>query len=331
MAPVEAMEYYSRALEVPVTRRLMAGILGVWSLGTFTAGVTLAAERNESFEESCGQTDISCHLQAAGLDTPVILDSVDTSVVLSESQTSANSIVADTLPLPQLSLAEKAVESMNLTPEGYASFMESINYTFFDFAQQYIEFNPTLVPISQNTSSVFVWHFTVLGFNGDGVSIPADQTNVGEFIRFLATRYDESPRNTHLCCGVNWFIDRNGGVYQLAPLNAKLRHNPPFDEVNTGVEVEAANQDALTSAQYESLSYLSIAVLQNQTLLGNYPIDQIVKGHGEMRDTWNAEHPEARRDSRDDFDAPISQLLRQKIAIFLQTYPEVTSLTKPIR
>lgn len=102
------------------------------------------------------------------------------------------------------------------------------------------------------------------------------------------------------------------------PLNAKLRHNPPYDRVVTGVEVEARAQELITTAQYEQLGYLSIYVLRRQGHLPTQePLRRVVRGHGEMRDAYLERNPDARWDERDDFDQPVAALLRRKIQRYL--------------
>jgi hypothetical protein len=215
-----------------------------------------------------------------------------------------------------------AIRRMWLTPAGYRAFLDGIDESVYDYAQQFIEFDPARVPIEQGRSQVFVWHFTTFYRNADGPSsTPVGDMSIRPFVQGLAERGDES--NDHVCCGVNWVIDRHGPAHQLAPVDAKLRHNPPYDSINTGVEVEAARQVDITTAQYESLAYLTITVLQNQDLLGRRPLSEIAEGHGEMRDAFLATHPDSQYDARDDFNAPESRLLRQVIDRFLKAHPDV--------
>jgi hypothetical protein len=225
-----------------------------------------------------------------------------------------------------------AISGMRLSVAGYRDFLRSIDRSSFDYAQQFVEFDPDRVPIRQGPSQVFVWHFTAFYRNADGPSsTPRGDMALRPFIQGLAQRGDESSPADHVCCGVNWVIDRHGPAHQLAPLNAKLRHNPPYDSINTGVEIEAARQGDITSAQYESAAYLTIAVLDAQRLLGRKPLSEIVKGHGEMRDVYLQQHRHSRFGERNDFDAPESRLLRQVIQAFLQAHPEVPRLQPGLR
>jgi hypothetical protein len=225
-----------------------------------------------------------------------------------------------------------AISRMRLTPAGYRAFLDAIDQSAFDYAQQFIEFDPARVPIEQGRSQVFVWHFTTFYRNADGpAAAPAGDMAVRPFVQGLAERGDEDNPPDHVCCGVNWVVDRHGPAHQLAPVNAKLRHNPPYDSINTGVEVEAARQVDITTDQYESLAYLTITVLQNQDLLGRRPLSEIAKGHGEMRDAFLAAHPESHYDNRDDFNAPESRLLRQAIERFLKAHPGVPGMVPRLR
>lgn len=218
----------------------------------------------------------------------------------------------------------RAMGRMRLTAAGYRAWARSVDRSFLSYAQGFVEFDPARVPIEQGVSRVFVWHFTAFYRNAAGPSQQAvGDMAVPPFIEGLAKRGDES--GDHVCCGVNWLIDRHGPAHQLAPVNAKLRHNPPYDSVNTGVEVEAARQVDITTAQYESLAYLTVAVLHEQKLLGRHRLSEIVKGHGEMRDAYLLAHPDSHLGSRDDFNAPEAGLLRQRIQAFLDGNPTLSS------
>ena len=225
-----------------------------------------------------------------------------------------------------------AIRAMSLTPAGYREFLDRIDLSTYDFAQQFIEFDPARVPIEQGPSEVFVWHFTTFYRNADGPgATPVGDMSVRPFVQGMAERGDEDNPPNHACCGVNWVIDRHGPAHQLAPVNAKLRHNPPYDSINTGVEIEAARQVDITTTQYESLAYLTIAVLDNQNLLGRKPLSEIAKGHGEMRDAYLQARPGSDLDSRDDFNAPESRLVRQAIERFLRAHPSVARMSPRLR
>jgi hypothetical protein len=231
-------------------------------------------------------------------------------------------LAADVRPVP--APAAFALHGVNLTPEGYGEFRRAIDHSLVPFATRRPEFDGRRIHIPQGRSEMFVWHFTAMFVNHDGASsVPEGDADVKRLILSMARRGDTY--GDRVCCGVNWFIARDGTVYRLAGLNAKLRHNPPFDSVMTGVEVEAATQRDITTTQYEQLAYLTLHVLQRQQLLGTAPLRRLARGHGEVRDAYLERNPNAPWDPRDDFDAPVSELLRDKIAAFLREHPEVAA------
>ena len=205
-----------------------------------------------------------------------------------------------------------AVEAVELTPAGYQAFRSRFDERHVPFAQRHTDFNPRRVAVSQGPSKVFVWHYSYQYFNRDGPALkPVGQASPRQLVAFMAGRWG-------VCCGINWFIDRDARVFRLAPLNAKLRHNPPYDRVVTGVEVEAGAQELVTTEQYEQLAYLTIHVLRRQGHLPTAdPLRRVVRGHGEMRDAYLERNPGARWDDRDDFDEPVATLLRQKVKRYL--------------
>lgn len=208
-----------------------------------------------------------------------------------------------------------AIDAMVLTKAGYREFVRRVNHSHLSYAQGWTDFNPRRVDIPQGPSRAFVWHFTVDYFNTTGpAAAPQGRPAPRQLVRFMA-------RRTGVCCGVNWFVDRNGRTHRLAPLHAKLRHNPPYDSVVTGVEVEAADQKSVTTKQYEALAYLTMRVLHRQGLLRTEPLRKTVRGHGEMRDAYLERNPRARWGERDDFDQPVSKLLRTRINRFLAAHP----------
>jgi hypothetical protein len=220
------------------------------------------------------------------------------------------------------------IDAINLTPEGYQQFFQQIDESWFGYAQGHIKFNPERVPIPQGKTEYVTAHFTAMYTNQDGSSpIPLGEMAVQRLLDFEATR--EGPQ----CCGMNFIIDRNGRVIQTAPYNAKLRHNPPYDGKTTGFEIEATWQNTVSTTQFESATYLIIAMLANEHLLGTKDIGALFPGHGEMRDILRATHPELRKKwgIRDDFDAPVMRAWRAKVEAFLTANPNLAELTQPLR
>lgn len=232
------------------------------------------------------------------------------------------SISNEVVPTGLDPLVEAAISAAKPTAEGYKAFLGSVDQTYFDYAQNYREFNPRQNGIEQKASQFFTWHFTGLYSNAnDASSVPVGETNISRLVELMARRDGDK------CCAVNWLIGRDGRIFQVAPANAKLRHNPPFDATTTGVEIEATGHSSINSVQIESAIYLTTAVLRYQGLLGNRPLAEVAKGHAETRSRWNAEHPNDKYDGKPDFDASVSAKLRQKMGEFLQAYPE--ALIKP--
>lgn len=252
--------------------------------------------------------------------------------------------VSTTLPLPVVAAAtrekspeldidpqvEAAMDSMKLTVEGYQEFLQTINYSYFDYAQQFIEFNPHEVPIAQNPTQFITLHFTAFYRNADGPSTsPKGDMVVQPFVQGLAGRGDEDSPPDHKCCGINATNDRNGNVYALAPAAAKLRHNKGFDSVTTGIEFEAATQAGITTKQYETGAFYLIAEWQSDANLRTKQFKTIVKGHGETRDELQLTHPEL--DDRNDFNYGASEKYRQNIQAFIDENPQILKIAVNLR
>jgi hypothetical protein len=353
LPPIREYEY---AADPRVLKRRIAGIL----LATTTL-MSLNVEGLVSADISnCPPTDIACYLNEAELAVPVHMRAgpIETSMTTTATTLLPTTTLPpesippppppETLPPPPESIAVAAsnpeitpaspevvaaIEAMQLTPEGYQQFLAGIDPAWFDYAQGHANFNPARVSdpsyagdeaIAQNSTEFVTAHYTASFTNPDGPGQePVGEMDVQRLIDFMANRGNP-------CCAVNFLIDRNGHTYQLAPFQAKLRHNPPYDTKTVGFEVESAYQPRNT-AQYEAMSYLTIAILQNEGLLSARPLTDIFKGHGEMRDAYRHEHPGTGLDQRNDFDQPVMDVLRPKIDAFLQANPNIAELTTPLR
>jgi hypothetical protein len=219
------------------------------------------------------------------------------------------------------------IEAINLTPEGYQQFFQNLDMTWFGYTQGHNKFNPARVPIPQHRTQFVTAHFTAEYTNALGLdkSQPIGDMDVKRLVDW------EASRGGPVCCAMNFIIDRNGHVFQLAPFNAKLRHNPPFDGITTGYEVEATWQNTVTPKQFEAATYLTLAMLVNEHLLGTKSIGDLFAGHGEVRDKLRAEHPEMRKwGIRNDFDEPVMQAWRTKVEAFIQANPNLAELTHPL-
>jgi len=336
-------------------RRLSAAILGVWAAGTLSAGV-LNLDRDNSAEPleatACVEAEMLCSEQALADDASAeAAVSTDTSAVETTTSTSLPPETTTTAePAPTTTISSpppeiiveaaarameyrtpldtstmEALNGMELTAEGYEKFFETIDMSWFDYAQSYSNFNPSRVPIAQNPTEWVTAHFTASYSNSDGPSPePVGEMDVKRLIDFMANRGNP-------CCGVNFFIDRDGRAIQVAPYQAKLRHNPPYDDKTVGFEMEAAFQHQLTSAQLDTASYITIASLQLDGLLDPATLQQRFHGHGEDRDNFRDNHPDSKWDERNDCDAPIMDAWRQKMLEFIQKNPDIAQLTQQLR
>ncbi|MBA3758442.1 N-acetylmuramoyl-L-alanine amidase [Candidatus Saccharibacteria bacterium] len=221
--------------------------------------------------------------------------------------------------------AKTAIEAMDLTVEGYQNFFNTIDQSWFDYAQSYANFSPTNSGIAQNATEWVTAHFTASYNNSDGTADqPVGEMNVRQFIDLMGNR-------GRPCCGINFIIDRNGRVIQTAPYNAKLRHDPPGDGRSVGFEVEAAQEKQMTTEQYESAAYLTIAILENEAILVNRPLNELFRGHGEMRDQYREQNPGTDLEQRNDFDAAIMEIYRPEITAFINNTPDLRALTGVLR
>lgn len=221
---------------------------------------------------------------------------------------------------PMSDMTKNNLDNMDLSAERYQSFVNTIDTSHLDFAQSYTTFNPDKVAIEQRRTEFFTLHYTAFysNFGKSSKTEPVGDMDVRKLIDSMGSR-------GNVCCGINWILARNGKVFQTAPVAAKLRHNPPFDSITTGVEVEASNQEAITSEQYETLSYLTIAVLKHQGLLDE-ELERVVHGHGEDRDKYRQNNPESNWDVRNDFDSAVSKYFRSKVALFLNQNQDIKDI-----
>ena len=225
---------------------------------------------------------------------------------------------------------EANIGNMKLSIEGYKQFLQSVDYSVFDYAQQFVEFNPRLIRIPQAPTQFITIHYTAF-YRNQGIPdpqlIPLGKMDPLNFVLGMAKRYDE--QNDHKCCGINAVVDRDGIVHQFAPVTAKLRHNKGRDGITTGLEFEAAKQQDINTSQYEHGAYMLIAMWKSDPSLRNKPFSAILKGHGETRAEDRIAHPEL--DVKTDYMAPASEWYRRNIQLFLNTHPEVANLHANLR
>jgi flagellum-specific peptidoglycan hydrolase FlgJ len=202
------------------------------------------------------------------------------------------------------------IQNINLTLEGYENFIRSIDRSFMDFANTKPAFTESN-GLDQSKQFEFVTlHYTTLYLNKNGDQKDKNgEVDVERLIKSMDNQAGDG------CCGVQAFIDRNGAIYQLTPLDVRTMHNPPFSTVSTGVEIEAIDQQDITTEQYESAAYFSIMVLGYENKLDQNLSDTIL-GHAEIREIQREEDPTL--DARSDFPKEESKAIRDKIDKFLQ-------------
>ena len=231
----------------------------------------------------------------------------------------------------ELARTKEAIGRVNLSLTGYVDFLaHDIDKSHMAYAQTFKEFNPDRVPIKQDRTKHFIWHYTAN-------PVPQGGSDIDLLIRGMANRTEGKDKNgkrlpdIHRCCAVNWAIGRDGVAYQLAPKDAKLRHDPPNDNLKTGVEVAALYQSDITTEQYESLAYLTLAITPPDVLQNAALFRSRVLGHGEDRTRWNAKHPGDRYDIKIDFNTEPSSWLRDKILDFVDVTPQLLTLPTSIK
>lgn len=315
-------------------RRVAYGALAVWSAGVGVAVVeNVNSQHLYSYDEEYASYIDGINELVGG--APIALE--DGSTIDPQFATGAELAPSTTIELtpvqklgieidPRVEVAMAGMDNMSI--DGYNRFLQSIDSSPLEYSSQFREFNQDAISalIPQLQSEFLNLHFTVVYANdtpGFGETMIGD-FNVNNMIRSMAGRGGFETK----CCGANWMIGRAANTFQTAPLNAKLNQNEPFDSISTGVEFEANAQAAITSDQYEEGGYLSVAVLDTQRLLGQKPLTDILKGHGEIRDRiideWNATHPpDERLGVRDDFNFPESELFRYYVQQFLDRHPEI--------
>lgn len=262
-------------------------------------------------------------------------DQPQTSILAARVESPASSTTETTrqelAPRPKVEglnpIIEANMNAMKLSPEGYKDFFKNIDRSWMPYTQTKSVFNNDLIgKIAQLTqqkkqkslipSDDFLWH--TFGYNPS--TLPDGHVDVKAFVDFVDGR--GAP-----CCGMNWMIDSDK-VIQLAPADAKLWSNPPY--LMRSVEVRAVYEKDITTRQYELLAYLTIADLINQKLLDPRNPEIRGKGHDEMREAWNNEHPHEQYDDKIDFSSPTSQNFRLLLAEFVRDNPEIFEITEPL-
>jgi flagellum-specific peptidoglycan hydrolase FlgJ len=206
------------------------------------------------------------------------------------------------------STAEK-IAAVSLSTEGFEAFKASIDTSYMDDAAELENYNPETNGVPQEASELFIWHFTVVYYNGPGNGITEPIGDHSDVNHFLTSTNGSG-------VGVQWYIDRSGKTYQLLDPTSRTVHIPPHSSVSTGVEIESDTQDHISTAQYESAAYLAAHnIIELDLLRDGKSLDEVLYGHGELRTIDRLTDPSLQ--VRGDFPAAESLALRNKVAELL--------------
>ncbi len=210
------------------------------------------------------------------------------------------------------------INSIELTLEGYEEFVRNIDRSYMEFASSKSAFNGSTGSPEFKPFEFLTLHFTTLYVNEDGRN---NQQPIGNFSpeRLIRSMDNQSGDS---CCGVQWTIGRDATTYQLTDKDTRTKHNPPYDSVSSGVEIEAVEQDDITKAQYEAAAYLSLYVLVlEDKLKPGVDISSRVVGHGEIREV--ARELDESLNIRTDFPAQESAAFRAMIEKFIASNDKI--------
>lgn len=215
------------------------------------------------------------------------------------------------------------IEAMNLSLEGYKTFLSNIDTSLMEYAKQYPEFDPARNGFDQSKQTEWTTsHHTAFYANADGPgNQPVGEANAKGFVDFIAKRYDNEDPADHRCCAVQFFNDRNGKIWQFTPTRARVRHDKGYESISIGLETEGLD-DSFSTKQYESIVYWHIATLSREGLLKDQPLEKRMRGHEETRTEYNATSGK-REPHKQDMGQDIMTPLRQRAAILLSQHPEI--------
>jgi len=228
---------------------------------------------------------------------------------------------------------EARIEAMQLSVEGYKAFMAGIDTSLIDYARQYQEFDPGRNGFRQDQRIQWATvHHTAMWANAGttDISQPIGEPDPKSLIDMMAKRGDSDANPDNLCCAVQFFNDRNGKMWQFSSRTARVRHDKRYEEISIGLETEGIDEN-FTTKQFENIVYWAIATTNAEALLGNAPLDRIVRGHEEARNEWNANNPGDQQPKKQDGDPAIMDRVRIKIADFLNQHPEVKDIAVTIQ
>lgn len=169
-------------------------------------------------------------------------------------------------PAPEADSPLGRIEAVRLTVEGYNAFVETLDKSYIPKLKGERSFNPARNGVKQGKLQKGILHFTA-----------GRSKTVDAFINVMTVQ----------SLGVQFWTSPEGKVYQLMELSGRASHCPPFNDTSIGNEVEAIDQKAITTKQYEGLAYSMVYAMKeggisfdNET--ADNP-DRFIWGHAERR------------------------------------------------
>ncbi|MCA9349479.1 glucosaminidase domain-containing protein [Candidatus Saccharibacteria bacterium] len=212
--------------------------------------------------------------------------------------------------------------SLELSREGYQEFINSLDTSIISISGQRERFIRGEFP---GPVEFITLHFTAANLEplrqaqADNLGVPASEG--GRLFNSMA----DKGKMVHMFVG-------SEGTYQFAPFNVWGVHNPPYSEVSIGVEVEAEKYEDITKEQFEQLVYSLLYMIKSTPELAekleNAPtieggIEELVKGHAEVRDEYLKNNPGAGVDGREDFWGDDANWVRGNLLRLLQENPDL--------
>lgn len=228
---------------------------------------------------------------------------------------------------------EARIEAMQLGVEGYKAFLANIDTSLMDYARQYPEFDPARNGFRQDRRIEWATvHHTAMWANAgtNDYSQAIGEPDPKVLIDIMGRRGDDEGDNQ--CCAVQFFNDRNGKMWQFTPRTARVRHDKRYEEISVGLETEGIDEQ-FTTKQFENIVYWLIATTNAEGLLRERggELSKIMRGHEEARNEWNDKNPKDKQPIKQDGDAPIMNMIRNKAGGFLTEKPEVIDIPVTIR
>lgn len=291
--------------------------------------------------------------------SPCIAECLDPTILESTTTTSQQPIT-EVLGLQKLALPEiepipgidievdHQMRAVELSPQGFLSFVDRMNTDAIPHTLQIGEFNPTLNKKPQGPTHKVMLHYTAYYANNGGISQEAiGGVDILEFANSIARRYGSvmQPGGSP-CCGSNLLVDRDANGYLMTAMSTKVQHNPPNDTNSFALDVEAKNMKDIKTKQYEGMMYSALTVLLHEGLIDK-PLAETIEGHAEdrerrrqlIRSAMTGKHTEdqivdfLRRNApaKYDFTNAESELFRRLLQRFIDAHPWIkTAELRPL-